>query len=83
MTAFMYFFGGVTGTVVLGVYVFLMLSSRIWVILWSYTVLRNFIRDNYKLLRVRVLPLVVFFVKVCRSYILLWIVIVYAMYNML
>lgn len=71
VTAFMYFFRGVTGTVVLGVYVFLMLRSGMWLLLWSYVILGNFIRDNYKLLGVRVLPFVVFFVKICGSYTLL------------
>lgn len=33
VTAFIYFCGGVTGTVVLGVYVFLMLRSGMWSLL--------------------------------------------------
>ncbi|MBP94372.1 hypothetical protein CMK18_00290 [Candidatus Poribacteria bacterium] len=83
VTAFMYFFGGVTRTVILGVYVFMIIGVRIWVIVWSYVILGNFIGDNYKLLRIGILPLVVFFVKICGSYILLWIVMVYSMYNLL
>lgn len=83
VTAFIYFFGGVTGAVVLGVYVFLILRSGIWILLWSYVMLGSFIGDSYKLLGVGVLPLMVFFVKICRSYILLWMVMVYAMYNLL
>merc|ERR1719220_2853347 len=83
VSAFMYFFGRVTRAVVLGVYVFLMIRVRIWVVIWSYVLLGNFIRDNYKILRLGILPLVVFFVKVCGSYVLLWMVIVYSMYNLL
>jgi len=33
VTAFMYFSGGVTGAIVLGVYVFLMMSSGIWILI--------------------------------------------------
>merc|ERR1719220_508570 len=83
VSAFMYFFGGVTGTVVLGVYVFIIIGVRMWVVIWSYILLGNFIRDNYKILRLGILPLVVFFVKICGSYILLWMVMVYSMYNLL
>merc|ERR1719220_3313800 len=83
VSAFMYFFGRVTGAVVLGVYVFIMIGVRMWVVIWSYVLLGNFIRDNYKILRLGVLPLIVFFVKVCGSYVLLWIVIVYSIYNLL
>merc|ERR1719220_881788 len=82
VSAFIYFFRGVTGTVVLGVYVFIIIGVGIWVVIWSYVLLGNFIRDNYKILRLGILPLIVFFVKVCGSYMLLWIVIVYSMYNL-
>merc|ERR1719220_574557 len=83
VSAFIYFFGRVTRTVVLGVYVFIIIGIGMWVVIWSYVLLGNFIRDNYKILRLGILPLVVFFVKVCRSYVLLWMVIVYSMYNLL
>lgn len=83
VSAFMYFFGRVTGAVVLGVYVFIIIGIGMWVVIWSYVLLGSFIRDNYKILGLGVLPLVVFFVKVCGSYVLLWIVIVYSMYNLL
>merc|ERR1719220_2935810 len=83
VSAFIYFFGRVTRAVVLGVYVFIMIRIGMWVVIWSYVLLGNFIRDNYKILGLRILPLVVFFVKVCGSYVLLWIVIVYSIYNLL
>merc|ERR1712088_628080 len=62
---------------------FMMIGVGMWVVIWSYVLLGNFIRDNYKILRLRILPLIVFFVKVCGSYVLLWIVIIYSMYNLL
>merc|ERR1719220_104178 len=71
VSAFIYFFRGVTRAVVLRVYVFIIIGVRIWVVIWSYVLLGNFIRDNYKILRLGILPLVVFFVKVCGSYVLL------------
>merc|ERR1719220_1663256 len=63
VSAFIYFFGGVTRAVVLGVYVFIIIGIGIWVVIWSYVLLGNFIRDNYKILRLGILPLIVFFVK--------------------
>merc|ERR1719220_892804 len=83
VSAFIYFFRGVTRAVVLGVYVFIMIRVGMWVVIWSYVLLGNFIRENYKILRLGILPLVVFFVKVCGSYVLLWMVIVYSIYNLL
>merc|ERR1712088_484773 len=83
VSAFIYFFGRVTRTVVLGVYVFIIIGIGMWVVIWSYVLLGNFIRDNYKILRLGILPLIVFFVKVCGSYVLLWIVIVYSIYSLL
>merc|ERR1712088_487980 len=71
VSAFIYFFGRVTRTVVLGVYVFMIIGIGIWVVIWSYVLLGNFIRDNYKVLGLGILPLIVFFVKVCGSYVLL------------
>lgn len=71
VSAFMYFFGRVTRAVVLRVYVFIIIRVGMWVMIWTYVILGNFIRDNYKILRIRILPLVVFFVKICRSYVLL------------
>jgi len=71
VSAFMYFFGGVTGAVILGVYVFITIRSGMWIGLWAYVFLGSFIGDNYKILRLGLLPLVIFFVKVCRSYTLL------------
>jgi len=71
VSAFMYFFGGVTRAVVLRVYVFMIIGVGIWVVIWTYVILGNFIGDNYKILGIRILPLVVFFVKICGSYILL------------
>merc|ERR1712088_1153492 len=50
VSAFMYFFGGVTRAVVLGVYVFIIIRIRMWLVIWSYVLLGNFIGDNYKIL---------------------------------
>jgi len=61
----------------------MMIGIGMWLVIWSYVLLGNFIGDNYKILRLGILPLIVFFVKVCRSYVLLWMVIVYSMYNLL
>merc|ERR1719454_109857 len=83
VSTFMYFFGGVTRAVILRVYVFIIIGAGMWVIVWVYVLLGNFIGDNYKILGLGVLPLVVFFVKICGSYLLLWIVMVYSMYNFL
>jgi len=83
ITAFTYFFGGVTGAVIIGVYVFITIGVRLWVLLGRYVILGNFIGDNYKILGLGVLPLLIFFVKVCGSYMLLWIVMIYSMYNIL
>lgn len=71
MTAFIYFSGGVIGAIVLRVYVFLIMSGRIWILIWSYVVLGSYIGDNYKILGIGILPLIVFFVKICGSYVLL------------
>merc|ERR1719220_1124434 len=54
VSAFMYFFGRVTRAVVLRVYVFIIIRVGMWVVIWSYVLLGNFIRDNYKILRLRV-----------------------------
>lgn len=37
----------------------------------AYTVLGSVISDNYKLLGVGILPLIVFFVKICRNVVLM------------
>merc|ERR1712088_673484 len=47
VSAFIYFFGRVTGAVVLRVYVFMIIRIRIWILIWSYVLLGNFIGDNY------------------------------------
>jgi hypothetical protein len=83
VTVFIFFMMRVLGTVILGVYVFVTISSRLWLWLMPYTILGVLIQDNYKMLGVRILPLLVFFVKICGSYLLMWVVIIYAMYNLL
>jgi hypothetical protein len=81
--AFIVFTNGILGTVLMGVYVFVLLRVGLWAIVLTYAMLGNYIGDNYKILGLRVLPLIIFFVKVCGSFLLMWLVIVYAMYNVL
>lgn len=81
--SFIMFTNGVLGTVLMGVYVFVLLGARLWVTLLSYTLLGNYVSDNYKVLGLGVLPLIMFFVKMCGSFLLMWIVIVYAIFNVL
>jgi hypothetical protein len=71
VTVFMYFMIRVLGTVILGVYVFITIGAGLWLWLISYTILGVMIQDNYKVLGVRILPLIVFFVKICGSYLLI------------
>lgn len=65
--AFLYFSGGVVRAVLLGVYVFVLMGVGMWIIIINYTALGGFISDNYKLLGIGILPLTVFFVKVCGN----------------
>lgn len=80
---FMVFTSRVLGTVLMGVYVFLLVGLGMWIILFSYVVLGNYVADNYKIVGLGVLPLVVFFVKVCGSFMVIWLVMIYAIFNML
>jgi len=81
--SFMVFTGGVLGTVLMRVYVFVLIGVGMWIILATYVSLRICIADNYKVLGLGILPLIIFFVKVCGSYILIWFVIIYAIFNVL
>jgi len=83
VSVFIYFVGGVLRTVILGVYVFMLMTVCIWVALFTYLLLGLIIQDNYKILGIGVLPLVIFFVKICGSWLLLWIVIIYSINNLL
>jgi len=83
LTAFMMFDRGVLGAVLIGVYVFILLGVGIWLMLLCYVVLGHFLPDNYKVLGLGILPLVTFFVKVCGSYLLMWMVMIHAMFNVL
>merc|ERR1711937_142205 len=65
--AFLYFSGRVVGAVVLRVYVFVLMGVGMWIVIVSYTALGGFVSDNYKLLGVGILPLMVFFVKICGN----------------
>lgn len=67
VVAFMYFTRGVLRVVILGVYVFITVSVCVWILLLLYVVLGLFVQDNYKIIGIGVLPLVVFFVKICGS----------------
>lgn len=80
---FMIFTNGVLGAVLMGVYVFVLVGVRMWAVLMIYVWLGNYIIDSYKILGLGILPLIIFFVKVCGNYILIWMVIIYAMFNIL
>jgi hypothetical protein len=62
---------GIMGRVLCGVYVFMCLSMRLWMILLSYLLPNIGINENYRLLTLGVMPLLAFFVKVCGSWLVL------------
>lgn len=76
---FMYMAGGIIGRMLCGVYVFLLISTGMWSLLVAYLLPNVGINDNYRILTIRVLPLIAFFVKVCGFFTVMWLVIVNAM----
>jgi hypothetical protein len=75
----LYIFGmlhslGFISFVVVGVYVFVMISIGIWVVLLSYVILSLFVNINYKYIILGVMPLPSFFAKVCANWVLLYVV---------
>lgn len=69
--SFIYMTGGVLGGVMCGLYVFLALGARFWAILLLYIMPNASINDNYRMLTLGILPLIAFFVKICRYYLVL------------
>jgi len=70
---------GMSSVIALGVYRWLMLRGGMTILIILYVV-RNFIIElNWKILVIGVLPLPVFFIKVIRGWIVLYVVIYYRM----
>lgn len=67
----------------LGVYVYVMLSLGVYYILVMYVVSLNAVNFRYKALVMGLLPLPVFFIKVCCNSVLLYYVIIYSYFNFL
>lgn len=74
---------GFVSVVPLGVYVFVSICSRLWIVLIIYVMIRLWINVNYKIILLRLLPIPVFFVKVCYNWILMYIVMIMSLIMML
>lgn len=60
----------------LRVYVFVSICSGLWIVLVIYVIIRLWINVNYKIILLGLLPIPVFFVKVCYNWILMYVVII-------
>lgn len=67
----------------LGVYIYVMLSVRVMLMLILYMLNINFVNMNYKLILLRLLPLPIFFVKMCGRLVILYYIILFGYINFL
>jgi len=74
---------GFLSVVPLRVYVFVILCSGLWIFLIVYVVMRLWLNINYKIILLRLLPIPVFFVKICNNWILMYVVIIMSLMIML
>lgn len=74
---------GLLSLVGLGVYVYVIISTRLSVVLLGYFINLSFVNIGYKVLVLRLLPLPVFFVKVCGGILLLYYVLIFSYCNFL
>jgi len=74
---------GILSVVRLGVYVYVILSTGVILILVLYMVNISFVNVNYKLILLRLLPLPVFFVKMCGMLMVLYYIMLFSYVNFL
>lgn len=74
---------GLSSIMRLGVYVFVMLAIRVCSLLAIYVVLGFFVNLNYKLMILGLLPIPVFFVKICRNWIVIYYIMMFSYINIM
>lgn len=74
---------GILSVVRLRVYIYIILSVRVILILVLYIINMNFVNVNYKLILLRLLPLPVFFVKICGRLVVLYYIMLFSYVNFL
>lgn len=83
LMAFIVWIRGLFGAVVCRLYVYALLGVGIWVVLWGYVIFRYRLLEGYKIIVLRLLPMITFFVKVVRFNWIMWLVMLLGFYVIL
>lgn len=67
----------------LGVYVYVIISAGVFVLLLGYFISLSLVNVGYKVLILRLLPLPVFFVKICGGIFLIYYILMFSYCNFL